>query len=682
MRRSGMVAFAVGALLVVPAVAHAAPITFNDIAQNPSSGIGYRRIKSAIDANYDAIKMRPFLALPEITAGPMKSRGQPGIALLDYDNDGDLDMFVTNGPGRGHSLYQNRLKERGRTEFVDVAGAAGVAATEQDGTGVCYGDIDNDGDEDLYVLGRMEQNRLFRNNANGTFSDITSSAGAAGGTIKNHTSCSMGDINGDGRLDIFVANTFDWARREAIMTELFSYNHTNDLYLNNGGNTFSDVSESSGVHVLFNVPQGDGTISWATALLDIDLDGDIDVVHADDQGGLPNSGFRGVDRGFIQVLKNDGTGRFTNVTQAMGLHRFPSSWMGLSFADINSDGRMDMFGTSLGDYINGKIGIPLPPQQCTSAWYLGQADGSFLRPDPGPLFVTPFGWGTGAFDYDNDADTDWIFYGSLDGIAFMSADNPGTVFANDGRGNLSWDRGPTIAYEEYVQRQNVHGVALGDLNNDGFTDVTYASSHFAPLTLPLVPAPHLWNSPFDAVAKYVPSFMHIGPLEWEWAGVDFQDGFMGVQLNSASTRNRWAKVRVVGSKGLTSLGKNNRSGIGATVKFTPRNGKTAMVPVLGGSSHASQHSLIQGFGLGDQTRGTVEVLWPGGVRNRLYDVQHGETVTIPEIPCDFAKRWSSRRAYRNCVDDALDDLRRSGAISHGARARLRSSALRAYDHAH
>lgn len=384
MRRSKLTALVVGSLWVAPGTVLAAPITFTDIAQNPASGIGYRRVRSTIAANYDAIKIRPFLALPEITQGPLKFRGQPGVALLDYDKDGDLDIYATNGPGRANSL-QNQLKQTGQTTFIEKGEASGAGATAQDSTGVCYGDIDNDGDEDLYVLGRMEQNRLLRNNGNGSFTDITGSSGAAAGTAKGHSSCSMGDVNGDGLLDIFVANSFDWARREALMTELFSYSHTNDLYLNSGGNVFSDASEASGVRVLFNVPAGDGTISWATALVDIDMDGDVDIVQADDQGGIPNSGFAGVDRGFIQILKNNGTGAFTNATFAMGLHRFPSSWMGLSFADINRDGRMDMFATSLGDYMNPQIGAPLPPGQCTSAWYLGQADGTLLRPDPGPF---------------------------------------------------------------------------------------------------------------------------------------------------------------------------------------------------------------------------------------------------------------------------------------------------------
>ncbi|HEY6558100.1 MAG TPA: CRTAC1 family protein [Polyangiaceae bacterium] len=680
MRRIRVLSRAAFGLMVVSGTALGAPITFTDIAQDPAAGIAYRRVFSTIVANYDAFKLRPFIALPEVTQGPIKAHGAPGVALWDYDLDGDLDMYVTNGPGRANSLYQNRLKQTGKTRFVDVAGAAGVAAPSQDSTGVCYGDIDNDGDEDLFVLGRMERNRLFRNNGNGSFSDISAASGL-GNTVKGHTSCSMGDVNGDGLLDVFVANTFDWARREAIMTELFSYNHTNDLYVNRGGNTFQDVSDSSGVRVLFNVPAGDGTISWASAMLDIDLDGDIDIVHADDQGGMPNSGFRGVDRGFIQVHKNDGTGRFTNATQALTLQRFPSSWMGLAFADLNSDGRMDMFGTSLGDWMNAQLGIPLPPGFCTSAWYLAQPNGTFDRPDYGPLFVTPFGWGTGAFDYDNDSDSDLVYYGSMEALAFMTADNPGVVLANDGTGTLSWDRAATIRYEEHVQRQQVQGVALGDLNNDGFTDVTYVSSNYAPAALPLVPASHKWNSPFDAVAHIVPAFTPIGPLEFEWSGVDYQQGFMGVQLSSASTGNRWVKIRTVGSKGVTALGKNNRSGIGATIKFTPAGGKTAMTPVLGGSSYASQHSLVQGFGLSTKTSGMAEVLWPGGVKNRLYDVRHGETLTIPEIPCNFMAS-TGRPTYRTCVDKALADLSARGVISAAERGRLRSSALRAYDETH
>src|SRR5262249_17989149 len=155
-----------------------------------------------------------------------------------------------------------------------------VDATDMDSTGVCYGDIDNDGDEDLLVLGRMENNRLFRNDGNGSFTYLPV-AGVGGGT-RGHTGCTMGDINGDGLLDIFVGNSFDWADRRAIYQNIFGYNHPNDLYLNQGNNVFSDVSSTSGIRKLWNVPIGDGTITWSQAMVDYDLDGDVDIFHADD----------------------------------------------------------------------------------------------------------------------------------------------------------------------------------------------------------------------------------------------------------------------------------------------------------------------------------------------------------------------------------------------------------------
>lgn len=655
------------------ASASAAPITFHNLAEDPSANITYRRARSTIDSIFDAIKLRPFMAAPELAASPLKSRGAPGVALIDYDGDGDLDIYVTNGPGRPNSLYQNQLAQTGNLAFVDVGVAAGVGAAAQDSTGVCFGDIDNDGDPDLLVLGRMEANRLFRNEGNGTFTDITASSNVGGG-VKAHTSCAMGDLNGDGLLDIFVGNTFDWSRQDAIHVNRFSFNHANQLYFNRGGNVFEDVSESAGILTLENVPPGDATITWGVALVDYDQDGDLDILHADDQAALTTSGFAGIDRGVIQVFNNDGTGKFTNVTRAAGLAVEATSWMGLSFGDLNHDGHLDFFATSVGDYLARQQGAPLPQGQDSSSWFLGGPGGTFVRPGVGDLVVTPFGWGTELADYDNDGDTDIIFYGGMDVAPYVQADNPGIILRNDGNANFTWDRAATASSAEFVLRQEVQGMAVGDLNGDGFVDIVHVSSAFSPSTLPLVPANQKWGSPFDDTAFIVPTFTPIGPGEWEWSGVPLEDGFLGIQVNSASNGNGWVKVDVRGTKGLTTNGRVNRDGIGAIVKFTPKKGKQVMSPVLGGSSYASQHALTQYFGMGDKKEGMIEVLWPGGVRNRLYKVKPGEHVTLPEIPCDAGGQWAKKKDYEACVDGALSEL----GLDAKFQKRLRDSAMTAY----
>jgi len=315
------------------------------------------------------------------------------VAILDYDGDGDLDIYVTNGPGAANSLYSNQLEETGQLTFVDVAEAAGVAATDQDSNGVSYGDIDNDGDHDLLVLGAGEANRLFENLGDGTFVDITAASGM-GEDNRYSSSASMGDVNGDGWLDIVVANSFDWDNQIPINSEPFALNDHNQLFLNRGNNTFVDVSATSGIENLTGfgegVPDGGATITWAIAMVDYDLDGDLDIIHADDQAAIPIGELGGVDRGLLHVLQNDGTGNFTDVTASVNLN-VPGGWMGLSFADFNADGNMDILGSNFGEISSNPV-ITFP---ASSRWFLGQDDGTFTDPGVGSLVATGFGWGNG-----------------------------------------------------------------------------------------------------------------------------------------------------------------------------------------------------------------------------------------------------------------------------------------------
>jgi len=668
-----------GALCLSPKLAAAAP-TYTDIALGDGAGISYRRAPSTTNALFDAIKLLPFMSQVELNATPLFPRGAPGVAIFDYDGDGDQDIYVTNGPERANSLYQNQSVQGGGTTFVDVGSSSGVGATDMDSTGVCYGDIDNDGDDDLYVLGRMEQNRLFRNNGNGTFTDITAAAGLGAGTL-SHTSCSMGDIDNDGLLDVAISNTFDWTRQEAIFTDLFDYSHPNQLFRNQGGNVFSDVSASSGLTNLTpTMPHAAGTISWAIALVDLDLDGDVDVMHADDQASIPPRLFGGVDRGYLQVFRNDGAGHLTNITHSTPDPEDPrnaetAQWMGLAYGDVDCNGTMDVFATALGSYFAPQYGGPVPPTLYNSRWFLGFGNGEFKNPKT--AFPSPFGWGTGMFDYDNDGDTDIVYFGGMDAGPLITADNPGILLSNQGcSGKFAPDFAAFAMTGERNQRSEIKGVALGDLNDDGYADVVHVAGQIGN-ALPLVPWNQQWGGPHDFHAKYMPTFLYIGPNEWEWGGLHTDDGTLGVQISSGGS-NKWVKVTLKGTKGLTTNGKVNRDGIGAVVFFKPRNGKQVMMPVLGGSSHQSQHSLTQMFGLGTQNRGTLEVLWPGGARNRLYDVQAGERVKLPEIPCGFNKSYSSFHAYRNCVDDALGELQAAGTITAQQKTRFRLSALRAY----
>jgi hypothetical protein len=387
--------------------------------------------------------------------------------------------------------------------------------------------------------------------------------------------------------------------------------------------------------------------------------------------------YDGLDRGFIHIFRNDGTGRFVDVTVDVKLNKW-GSWMGLAFGDFNCDGRMDIFSTNEGDWLGTPEPFPRERGDYTTRWFLQNADGTFEDPGVGELRATPFGWGTSASDYDNDGDTDLIFYGGLDAGSFLDASNPGAILRNPECSARFERDARALAGSTNHTRRTVEGLAMGDLNRDGFLDIVTAAGSTTPESLPLLPFPVDFGGPFEPTAWFMPTFRPDAQAEFIWNGINLEDGTLSIEVNSGDNGNGSATVRVRGSVGTLPEGRVNRDGIGAVVRFQPRGGKPVLRPVLGGASYASQDSLEGVFGLGAAESGTVEVLWPGGVRNRLYDVRRGERVLLPEIPCSYAATWTSPDAYRACVEGALDGLVRGGVIGPSERTRLLSSALRAY----
>ena len=330
-----------------------------------------------------------------------------GVAIGDYDNDGREDIYVSRHT-LGNLLYRNL----GNGTFVDVSQQAGIA---HQGTTTCsvWGDIDNDGDLDLYLGNRDEANILYENNGDGTFTDISQNAGVD--VLFRARAVLFGDINQDGFIDLYVANI----------------TAPNYMFKNNGDNTFTDFTESSNTQ--------DFGVAMGSLFFDYDNDGDIDLYLTHD-----------ANQPYI-LFQNDGAGRFTDVSEESNTN-YAGQGMGVDVGDLNNDGHLDIYITNL--YANTLL--------------LNNGDGTYTDiTEEAEVGDQGMGWGTIWLDCDNDGLSD--IYVAND--SYFSP-FPNLLYHNEGDNSFA-----SIAHDTPLSSMfGGYGVASADFNADGKMDIFLANS--------------------------------------------------------------------------------------------------------------------------------------------------------------------------------------------------------------
>ena len=380
-----------------------------------------------------------------------------GAAWLDYDADLDLDLFIPNAPGGDNALFRND----GGT-FTDVADAAGVTGEGSGFSGALAGDIDNDGCTDLFLTGAGGfigvglPSRLYRNNCDHTFTDVTAGSGIDAGHIS--IMAAFGDIDNDGFLDLYVASPGNFFA--GVLTP-------QKLYHNNGDGTFTDISATAGIDTALG-----GCVAGFT---DLNHDRLPDLVVGN-CGNLDSSGPQPFPiPGPWEMWINQGDLSFVDVAATAGLGGRDGFPMALTSADIDLDGDLDFFATGMGPtnpFAPGLLG--------EQVLFRNNGDGTFTdgSADAG-LGGFEWGWGASFADFDNDGDDDLATVGSVVFGAFVFLDDlasPGRIFGNDGTGTFT----PTQDFG--LELDATSGLAVADYDGDGFTDIVIVRTAFETVT--------------------------------------------------------------------------------------------------------------------------------------------------------------------------------------------------------
>lgn len=497
----------------------------------------------------------------------MPETAGPGCAFLDYDNDGWMDIYLVNSgpcdffqPSKPlrNALYRNN-RDGTFTDVTEKAGAPGNAY----GQGVAVGDYDGDGLPDIYVT-QYPRSVLYHNNGDGTFSDVTSKAGVAAPGWA--TSAVWFDYDNDGRLDLFVCGFIEYSKAKNVYCgskPMRSYCMPNAyapasswLFHNNGNGTFTDVSKESGIAKHLGK-------AWGVVAADLNNDGWLDLFVSNDK--VPNL-----------LFANRGKGRFEEegllggvAVNAMGL---PRSGMGVDAADINQDGWLDLFLTNVDHEM--------------FSLYRNHKDMSFddlaIPTGIGPATMLLSGWGVKFFDYDNDGDLDLLI---ANGHPDTTVDKriqdvryyePMLLFRHSGEKweNVSGKSGPIFSKDLAAR-----GMAIGDFNNDGAMDVLVAVNDAAPVLL----------------------------------------------RNNIGRRNHWLGVRLIGKKA-------NIDAIGSKIAWQAGDLRRSAYKT-GGGSYASAHDPRMVLGLGQRSKvDWLEITWPqpSGRVERFTDLPVDRYISIVE----------------------------------------------------
>jgi enediyne biosynthesis protein E4 len=492
-----------------------------------------------------------------------------GVAVFDYNNDGLLDIFFTNGAEipsleKSNPSFHNKLfRNNGDGTFTDVTEKSGLAGVGYS-MGVAAGDYDNDGFVDLYVTG-FNCNQLFHNNGDGTFTDRTEKAGVSG-VLKRSKPWSVAagwiDYDNDGLLDLFVVNYLDYSLSTAHSCKTGNivdycspdeYRGTpNILYRNNGDGTFTDVSQQS--HISQYLGKGMGV-----AFADYDGDGFTDIFVSNDS--IPNF-----------LLHNNGDGTFTDVALLAGVAYNENgkavAGMGTDFRDIDNDGMPDIFLTAM-------YGDSFPLYRNPGK---GQFEDVTETTGIAAMTIRFTAWGAGIFDFDNDGNKDIFAAGSAILDNSMEVNHkpyplPNFLYRN--LGNMRFKDVSGEAGASFSVPAAHRGAAFGDLNNDGKIDIVVTVLNGEPQLL----------------------------------------------MNRSQNHSHWIILKLIGVT-------DNRDGLGTRVKITTANGVQYNEATTAVGYNSSSDKRLY-FGLQNATVvDQIELLWPTGVKQVLNHVTADQILTI------------------------------------------------------